>query len=182
MTRHLLVVVCSSLLLAVSCESCTGVGDFEVTRETEEVVIDGMTNPLNDLLPIKVVPDMSLEFDLESELEQQNAKGAKSVHLTGLVLRVTDTARPVGDEDDFDFLDEIEFYVASTDRSLPEKLLATSNPVPRGQSEIELSTDSDLDLKPYAEAGIILTTKGEGRVPPDDVSVVGVVTIEVQTL
>ena len=179
MNRTLLLL---GFIACTSCRACTGVGDFEVTRETAEVVIDGTNNPLNNLLPIKVIPDLELEFDLDSELEKQNAKGARRVHLTGLVLRITDTRRPAGDEDDFDFLDRIEFYVSSVDESLPERLLASMDPVPSGREEIELDTDAELDLKPYAEAGIILTTKGKGSVPPDDVSVIGVVTIEVETL
>lgn len=44
--------------------SCSGVGDFDVTRETDEVVVEGMTSPLETLLPVKVLPDMDLEFDL----------------------------------------------------------------------------------------------------------------------
>ncbi len=166
------------------CSTCTGVGDFTVTRETGESIVAGSTSPLNDLLPVKVIPDLDLDFDLEAELARQDAKGAKEVHLNGLVLQITDTRRPDGDEDDFDFLDRIEFRVASADpgSDLEEVVIANLESIPEGVDELELETDSEIDLKPYAEEGIVLTTSGAGSVPPDDVSVRGIVTIEVETL
>jgi hypothetical protein len=56
------------------------------------------------------------------------------------------------------------------------------DPVPEGQTSLDLETDDTIDLKPYAQEGIVITTAGEGTVPQDDVSVIGTVTVEVQTL
>ena len=159
--------------------SCSGVGDFDVTRETDEVVVEGMTSPLETLLPVKVLPDMDLEFDLQSELAAQDADGAHAVRLSGLEMNITETLVGEGDEDDFDFLENIEFFVesAKADSDLPRVRVANIDEVPSGVESIQLDTDESVDLKPYAEEGILLTTSGEGTVPPDDVSIKGTVTV-----
>jgi hypothetical protein len=171
-------------VITAGCQTCTGVGDFTVTRDTDEVVIEGQANPLDDVLPVKVVPDLALDFDLQNELEEQDAKGAKAVYLTALELRTTETSLEEGDEDTFDFLNRVEFYVESADQdsTLEKKRIASMDPVPEGQTSLDLETDDTIDLKPYAQEGIVITTAGEGTVPQDDVSVIGTVTVEVQTL
>lgn len=178
---------CLLLLVVVfaSCQTCTGVGSFTVTRTTATSVVEGSNSPLMDLLPPTVVPPLELNFDLQAELARQDAKGAKAVYLNGLVLQITDDAiESADDTDNFDFLSRIEFYVESTDpdSELSRVRIASLDPVPEGKTELVLDTDDDVDLKPYAQEGIVLTTSGRGTVPSDDVSVEGVVTIEVETL
>lgn len=179
------VLIVALIFLLSGCQSCTGIGSFSVTRDTEEVIVEGTNNPLNDLVGVDVIPAMNLDFDLQNELAKQDAKGASGVFLTGLVMTTTDTARATEDDiDQFDFLNRIEFYVESTSPSstLEKKLVASLDPVPEGQTELVLETDESVNLKPYAEEGILLTTEGAGTVPDDDVSIVGTVTIEIKTL
>lgn len=180
-TRILLIAIA---LLFTGCQNCTGVGSFTVTRDTEEVIVEGSNSPLNDLLPANVIPALELDFDLQGELEQQDAKGAQAVYLNGLVLRITETSLAEGDEDDFDFLERVEFFVESADRSsdLERVSIAILDPVPDGLTELDLETDDSINLKPYAQEGIVLTSSGRGEVPPDDVSIAAEVTIEIDTL
>lgn len=181
---HLRLLLLFVVAFVAGCQSCAGVGAFTVTRETAEVTVEGQANPLNDLLPVEVIPEMALDFDLQNQLEKNDAKGAKAVRLTDLVLKTTDTSLEEGDEDNFDFLNKIEFYVESADENsdLQKKLIASMDPVPEGKTELQLDTDESINLKPYAQEGIVLTTAGEGSVPSDDVSIVGVVTVKVETL
>lgn len=97
-------------------------------------------------------------------------------------MNITETLVGEGDEDDFDFLENIEFFVesAKADSDLPRVRVANIDEVPSGVESIQLDTDESVDLKPYAEEGILLTTSGEGTVPPDDVSIKGTVTVTIE--
>ena len=169
-------------LMMMTVTSCSELGAVSVTRDTGESVVMGRSGGLLDnVLPVNVIPAMKLNFDLQNELQKQNADGANAVYLTDLTLMVTESEEPEGDEDNFDFLDEIKVYVESSDKnsSLPRQLIAERVPVPEGTRSFALDVDDTIDLKPYAEEGIRLTTSGSGEFPPDNTSVKGQVTLSI---
>ncbi len=176
-TTHLIALLAAVALLV----GCDNIGSFDITEESQEVVVDGGPSlgnlPVNNLLP-----PVPLTINLQEELEERNADGAQAVYLTDLRMEITDTAIGQNDEDNFDFVDTIEVYVESRDAntSLEPRQIATLNDVPEGQMEVTFDTDEDVDLKPYIEEGIRLTTEGQGSVPEDDTSLRAIVTVTVE--
>ena len=156
---------------------------FEINERSQEAVVMGRPGPSLPL-PIDVIPPMQLEVDLEEELNAQSAGPAKGVYLSALDLEVTPTKIGPQDTDDLDFIQSIEVYVESTKpgSTLTRVKVAQLSPVPKGKQRVSLKTESDLNLKPYIEEGVRLTTRGQGTVPPDDVSLVALVTMRVQLL
>lgn len=172
-------------LAAFSLVACSDLGAFTVEQSTGEVLVEGNNSPVNDLLPASVLPPLALDFDLQSELEERDADGAKGVYLEALTLQTTDTAKADADDDDnFDFLNSIEFYVESRREGteLERVLIGSVDPVPTGQTTLDVEVDSTINLKPYAQEGMRLTTSGNGSVPEDDISIEGNVIIEVEVL
>lgn len=162
---------------------CSDVGSFTVEQSTGEVIVEGNDSPLNDVLPDNVLPPLALDFDLQSELEERDADGANAVYLNALTLETTETAvADADDEDTFDFLDTIEFYVESRQEGsdLERVLVGSVDPVPTGRKMLDVDVDDTIDLKPYAQEGMRITTSGSGSIPPDDVSIEGNVVIEVE--
>lgn len=172
--------------LALPAASCgDDGGSFTVTRESGESVVEGQSSPLDDVLPTRVIPSMRLEFDLQSELEERDAGAAKAVFVESIELVVTDSRKEgPEDVDNFDFLDNIEVYIASRkdDTSLEERRIAVRDPVPEGRTSFQLDVESDIDIKPYVEEGVRLTTRGSGELPEDDVSIKAVVTLRIRVL
>ena len=182
--RTLTVLVASLLLGALALTpGCDNIGSVTFTETSQEAVVDGgglgSALPVNDLLP-----PMRLNVNLEEELDQQDAGPAEAVYLEALSLQITDTARPEGDTDDFDFIDEVEVYVESRqdDSELERRRVATLSDVPEGATTVDFQTDSDVDLKPYIEQGVLLVTEGSGEVPDDDTSFEAVVTMRAELL
>ena len=142
--------------------ACGEFGAFTFSEESDVITVDGNNTPLADLLPTRI----PLEVDLEQELEEQDASGARSVHLNDLYFEMTGDT----DEPNFDFMDDITITVASrdSDSDLPERELAWSDPVPEGEDRFHLDIDEGLDLKPYAEEGLRLRTNASGSAPDDD--------------
>lgn len=156
---------------------------IEFTEQSQEAVVTGKSGPTLPL-PINIIPQMQLNIDLQEELDAQNAGAAKSVYLTKLELKITDTKQPSGDTDNFDFIEKIDVYVESTKSGtkLSKVKIAHVTDVPQGKTVLPLSIEAGIDLKPYIEEGVRLTTSGTGTVPPDDVSLVAEVTMQVKLL
>ncbi len=162
---------------------CSDIGNFTVEQKTGEVLVEGSNSPINDLLPDNVLPPLGLDFDLQSELEERDADGAEGVYLNALTLTTTDTAKAdETDEDNFDFLSKVEFYVESrkSGTELERVLVGSVDPVPTGVETLDVDVDNTINLKPYAQEGLRITTSGNGSVPPDDVTIEGNVVIEVE--
>ena len=180
--RHIIIAIALVLATAGS-TGCSDLGSFTVDQSTGEVFVEGSSSPVNDLLPPNVLPPLALDFDLQSELEERDADGAEGVYLNALTLRTTDTAvADADDTDNFDFLDRIEFYVESRREGteLERVLVGSVDPVPEGLETLDVDVDSNINLKPYAQEGMRITTSGNGSVPPDDVTIEGDIVIEVE--
>jgi hypothetical protein len=149
------------LIFSLACGG--GVGSFTFTEESGVIVIEGspaLLGPLTDLFP----STLPMEIDLEQELEEQDASGARSVHLTQIYFELTDDS----DEPSFDFIDRISLEVSASDADLPRREIAWSDPVPAGVHRFFLGVDESVDLKPYAEAGLRLRTVASGSAPSQD--------------
>lgn len=178
--RHALLAL---LLTLTACGS--SLGSFQITEESNEATVMGGAGSVLDALPVKnLFPPMQLTINLEDELDQQDAGPAKAVYLEALQMTITDTAQPQGDTDNFDFVNKINVFVESSKSgsALERKQVATLSDVPKGQTLVSFDTDDSIDLKPYIEQGIKLTTEGTGEVPDDDTSLKAIVTLEVKLL
>lgn len=146
-----------ALTLALITVACAGIGSFSFTEESDVIVVESTL--VNGLLPTRV----PMQIDLEQELQEQDASGAKSVYLTELYFEMTDDT----DEDDFSaFLDDIVIEVSSDSHDTKE--IAWSDPVPTSEGRLELNVDDDLDIKPHAEEGLRFRTNANGSAPPED--------------
>jgi len=176
----------SLLAAALLCTGCgdEGVASFTFTEESSEARVEGSNAPTILPLDIGLFPEVNVAIDLEEELAARDATGARAVFLTDLSLELTDTARPEGDEDDFDFIEKLSIFVESTAEGtqLTRQKLAEIDPVPAGVTTLTFDVDDTLDLKPYVEEGMRLSTSGEASVPEDDVTLKAVVTLRVRVL
>lgn len=168
------------ITLAFGLGGCGGDGviTFTVTKDSDEQVVEGSNNPIDDFVPFD--SPFSFNINLEQQLQKRDAKGAKRVELRGLKMLVTETKMPAGDTDNFDFLDSIEFYVDSENQE--RQRLAWLTDVPQGKQTLDLNVDDSINLKPYIEEGMSLKTSAEGTPPDDDTSIKGEVTIWVKAL
>lgn len=143
--------------------ACSGIGAFSFTEESEPIVIEASPLPFSDLFPAQI----PMEMNLEQELEEQDASGARSVTLTELYFETTDDT----EQDNFDFVDEVTIEISSqqSDSDLPDETLAWLDDVPEGESTIFLEVDDEIDLKPYAEEGLRMNTDASGSAPSQDV-------------
>lgn len=175
-----------ALLLPLSITACNGnFGDVTFTEESQEALVMGASGNILSMLPTQnLLPPLRLQIDLEEELQSQDAGPAKAVYLDALSLEITPTAQPEGDTDNFDFIDTVDVYVESTSEnsSLQKTKVATLADVPTGQTSVDFNVIEGVDLKPFVEEGIRLTTSGSGEVPPDDTTLKAIVTIRAEIL
>ena len=172
-------------LLLAPLLACADLGDVTFEEESAEAIVMGSGASLLDALPTQgLLPPLSLQIDLEEELERQDVGPARAVYLDALSLVITDSARPEGDSDDFDFIDAVDVYVESRleNSSLKPRQIAQLASVPQGQTAVDFDVFEEVDLKPYIEEGVRLTTSGTGRVPADDTSLKALVTIRAELL
>lgn len=175
----------AALAAILTLTSCDALTSFEITEESAEATVEGSNLGVVDALPVDaLLPPLTLDVDLEEELDAQDAGPASAVRLTALSMTVTDTARPDGDEDSLDFIDTVTVYVesADADSALEPRQIATLDMIPEGATEVDFAVDDAVDLKPYIEEGIRLTTQGSGEVPEDDTSLKAIVTLTVELL
>ena len=167
------------LVVVLVLGGCSGIVSFSVGYDVAEQRIEG--SPLGGLLG--GVIDIPLDVDLSAETAARDTGPAQHVYLTELALEITPTAEPAGDTDDFDFIDSIEIFVESarSGSTLPRVRVAHSDPVPRGVRRLELAVD-DVDLVEYVREGARLTSSSSGRVPPDDVTLDGHLTLVIEVL
>jgi hypothetical protein len=177
MKKRILCVV-ALLVASLASTGCGDIGSFTFTEDSQEIVVEGSS--LGGVLPESALSVFQLNINLEQELEERDADGAKAVYLTDLELQITDTEEPEGDTDNFDFLNSITIDVAAD--GLDTRQLAVRDPVPEGQRSVALDVDDDIDLKPYIEEGMSLQTDASGSQPPDDTSLKVVATLRVKVL
>lgn len=156
---------------------CGELTSFTFAERSDEQIIEGSPDllPIGDGGPLVRLP---LRINLERQLDERDADGAKALYLEELDLIITETAIDDDDTDNFDFLDTLTIYVNGDGQE--RRLLASMDPVPEGEQRLSLEVDDSIDLKPYIEQGLTLEIKATGNQPEDDTSLVAETTIRVQ--
>lgn len=173
-----------SLCIILALSACgTDLGSFDINEKSDEVIVQGGPSIIE--LPINIFPAMTLDINLQQELDAQDASGAKAVYLSALSLNVTDKAKAnASDVDNFDFVESVTIYVESTkeNSALKKTKVAEVKMVPDGLQVLPLTVFDNVNLKPFIEEGMRLSSEGTASVPEDDVSMLADVTIKVQVL
>lgn len=161
-----------SLLVVTPLSGCSGEVQFSVNYETETTVEGGgLFASVLDLLP--VFPGLT-SFDVSSQEEFANhdtrKELVKEARLTAFELSITEPA-----EGDFDFIDEISFYLSAPEL---DRILVASKTVPRGVRSFSLDVE-DTDLAEYVRAeSMTFTTEVSGRQPVEDTVVKAALTLD----
>jgi hypothetical protein len=161
-------------ILACNCSAF----DFDVERSIDEVVIPGDATDYasNMLVPPEIIPPQSWSQQLPQE--------PSAIFVERFEISITNTAREADtDVDDFDWLERIVFYAEST---MPNSALGR-HPIawvdkPGKKVRLELETNKALNLVPYLLEGLTVSSHVEGRVPPDDISLIGKARLGVDAL
>lgn len=154
--------------------SCDGIDNLSVDSTATSVV--PASTPLEQVLGS--VPFSGFEgFDFSETQEFANEGYTKdqidSVRVVSLTLRIV-----APQDGDFDFVDSIAFSVES--EGLPAVEIARLDPVPEGQTEIELTVDSSIELVDYATAPTMsITTDATGGRPSEETTIEGTVLFDV---
>jgi hypothetical protein len=156
-------------LLASLVAGC-GVADFDVTQPIVEQRVQGspLPGPLAALFPLP------LDINIGSKIKEMETGPIDSVTLAKLSLRITATAMPSGDTDDWSFVDNIHVFVKSSQSGsgLPRVEIA-SVVSPGPVTTLDFSVESGVDLDPYINEGSIVEGESAGELPADDVTFAG---------
>jgi hypothetical protein len=154
------------LLVLVMFAGC-GITDFDISQDVPEQEVQGSGIPA----PIAALFPLPLSLDLSAEIAKQTTGPIDSVTLSSLELSITDTRRPGGDTDTWEFVDEIHVFVKSSvaGSTLPRVEIA-SIVSPGAVTTMSFAVESSVDIKPYVDEGSIVESEASGTVPTDDVS------------
>lgn len=154
------------LALAFLITGC-GITDFDISQPVPEQRVQGSGIPA----PIAALFPLPLNLDLSAQIAKQTTGPIDSVTLSSLVLDITDTDRPGGDADTWEFVDEIHVFVrSSAEGSTLPRVEIASVIDPGAVTSMEFDVDSGVDLKPYVDEGSVVESEASGTVPTDDVS------------
>lgn len=184
MIKISLALTLAALTLA-ACGGTGGLGSFNITEESQESIVEGRGGGILDMLPFdNFFPPLQLDFDLQSELNARDAGPAQAIYLERLRVVTTPTEQPAGDTDNFDFVEEVTVFVESNKSSstLQKVKIAEIKMVPQSTTTMEFKVDSSVNLKPYVEEGIRLTTQGKGEQPQDNVSLKAILDLNIDLL
>ena len=160
-----------ALLLLTACSSSS----FS-TELRGETVVAGDPAPLSETLNSfpAIGSFTNLDFDQDQEFKNQGVtKGqVSSASVDSLRLRILS---PEGQ--DFGFLDEVRFFAQAGDE---EVLIAQELDIDGRATELRLDVE-DAELAAYMRApAMSILMRGRGRVPPQDVRLQAVVTLDVK--
>ncbi|TXD38525.1 hypothetical protein FRC98_06485 [Lujinxingia vulgaris] len=163
MSSRALLLLSAVVLLMLSFSAC-GIAAFTINEESEVIEIQGQSGNLlglGDLFPTRI----PLTVNLEQELQAQDADGAQAVYLTDLTFALEDDS----EEPNFDFIDEVTITIESTQSGsdLPSVELAWRNPAPEGATDFSLEIEEGVNLKPYIEEGMRLSSDASGSAPTE---------------
>lgn len=145
--------------------------DFDISQPVPEQQVQGSGIPA----PIAALFPLPLSLDLSAEIAKQTTGPIDSVTLRSLELRITATNRPSGDDDTWEFVDEIRVFVRSrADGSSLPRVEIASVTAPGAVTTMVFDVDDRIDIKPYVDEGSVVDSEASGTVPTDDVSYDGV--------
>lgn len=153
---------------------------FDIGQAVPEQRITGSV--LGALLASFIPTPFSLNINLAQETQARGTGPAQSAGLKALSFRLTNIPNPPRSSDNFDFVDRIEIFVESTKSgtSLTKQKVADLLTVPRGVQTLNLQCYPNVDLVPYINEGARISSTAAGKVPPQDVTFDGQITIEVR--
>jgi hypothetical protein len=144
-----------------------GITDFDISQPVPEQQVQGSGIPA----PIAALFPLPLSLDLSAEIAKQTTGPIDSVTLSSLELSITATNRPSGDDDTWEFVDEIHVFVrSSADGSSLPRVEIASVVAPGAVTTLVFEVDRSIDIKPYVDEGSIVESEASGTVPTDDVS------------
>ena len=154
------------IALLATAVTCSGLDDISVEARGTTTIPAGTV--LDELLGQVSFAGFD-GFDISESQEFRNQGYTKddvdSVRIASFTLTVAAPA-----SGNFDFLQRIAFSVEA--EGLPSLEIARLDPVPDGQSVIELEVDSSVDLQPYVVApSMTITTASTGTRPPQETTV-----------
>jgi hypothetical protein len=158
-----------ALLAACALSGC-GAITFDVSQDIPEQTIDG--SPLAGVLPAFL--DGPQMIDLSEQVQKHDTSVASSADLEQFRFDSTSNAT-------FDFVDSISISIAPADTTstLPTIEIAHLNPVPKGQTTIELTPDPGVNLLPYIKIDSDITANATGTTPSQSFSFTGHIVITV---
>ena len=160
--------------LAVATAGC-GAISFDVDQAVPEQQVNG--SPLAALLGSFLPQPFAITIDIKQETEKRSTGPARSANLKEIVFQATPHGAPRGN---FDFVDEIHIFVAPAGTSaLPMVEIASSKPVPKGQTTLKLDIVPGVDLLPYINVGATISATATGRQPAQTFTYDGTVTVTV---
>ncbi|HEY5947291.1 MAG TPA: hypothetical protein VIV40_17425 [Kofleriaceae bacterium] len=155
-----------SCLLIVIASGC-GVTDFDITQPVIEQRVQG--SPLPG--PLAVLFPLPLDINISQKIKEMETGPIDSVTLSKLTLKITATAMPSGDSDNWSFVDDIHVFVKSSKSgsTLPRVEIANVH-APGAVTTMSFAVKKEVDLQPYVEEGSVVEGESSGRLPEDDVS------------
>lgn len=164
-----------ALALAVAATGCGSIS-FDVSQAVPEQQVPG--SPIGGLLPSFLPQPFPVTINVQQETQKRSTGPASSANLKQVEFQITPHDMPQGN---FDFVDEIHIFVApsSSGSSLPMVEIANLNPVPKGQTKIDLTIVPKIDLLPYINAGASISATASGHQPAETITYDGTVVVTV---
>jgi hypothetical protein len=164
-----------ALALAVAATGC-GAISFDVSQAVPEQQVPG--SPIGGLLPSFLPQPFPVTINVQQETQKRSTGPASSANLKQVEFQITPHDMPQGN---FDFVDEIHIFVApsSSGSSLPMVEIANLNPVPKGQTKIDLTIVPGVNLLPYINAGASISATASGHQPAETITYDGTVVVTV---
>lgn len=152
--------------VALALTGC-GITDFDITEPVLEQRVQG--SPLPG--PLAVLFPLPLDINISQKIKEMETGPIDSVTLSRLTLRITPTAMPSGDTDDWSFVDSIRVFVKSSrsGSALPRVEIANVT-APGPVTTLEFDVMENVDLNPYINEGSVVEGESTGELPEDDVS------------
>jgi hypothetical protein len=166
--------------LAVGSLAGCGALRFDISQTVPEQRIMGSL--LGALLGSFIPTPFPLTINLEQETKARGTGPAQSAGLKSLSFRLTNVPNPPRSTDNFDFVDRIEIFIesAKSGTTLSKQKIADLLTVPRGVQTLNLQCYSNVDLVPYINEGSRISSTAAGKVPSQDVTFDGQITVEVR--
>ena len=172
MTRSALTAI---VLVSLFAPGCLTASDFDLARPVPEQALAGSSIPV----PLPDAVPRSVSLDLADALGHLPKADLVEIKLAAFTLNVTSARQPVGDVDNFAFLDTLRVYATGT--TLPRVEIAHAR-AHGATPTLEFGVADDLDLTPYLFEATQITAIGIGMLPSDDVSFDGTIVFHVHPM
>lgn len=154
--------------LALLVAGC-GALDFDVSEGIPQQRLPGdpVAAAAGNLLASAFPSAFNFNIDLKAQQQAHDTGPIDSVHMKSLTL----TIDPSSPTQNFDWLDDAHIFVEA--QGLPKKEVAHIQPVPKGAKTISFTIDMSVDVKPYIDKGITVSTSATAHASAQDVVFAG---------